>query len=417
MSLSMGLPGQPFVLGVNYWPRRKAMFWWSDFDAAEVRDEFAMVRDLGMDLVRIFLLWDDWQPTAASVSFPALHHLETVCDIAGDLGLGLDVTFFTGHMSGPNWAPSWLLHRHQPLPARVRQVVSGGRPVNCAYANPFTDDTALEAEELLLRTVVGAFKDHPAVAMWNLGNEPDLFAWPPDPSHGRAWVRRMTQLIHGLDPIHPVTCGLHTASLIEDNGLRVPDVFGEVDFAVMHGYPMYAEGWSAGPLDPDFVPFLCALTTALCGKPTLAEEFGGCTTAPGAPSSVWTWRGYGQERKQFMAAEEELAGYLEAVLPKLVASGSPGAVLWCFADYVPELWDRPPCDESRHERFFGLVRPDGSLKPHAEVLRRFAATRPIVQPPRHTVTLDVAPDMYYLAPHDHAVCLYRNYRASIYQPR
>ena len=118
-----------------------------------------------------------------------------------------------------------------------------------------------------------------------------------------------------------------------------------------------------------------------------------------------------------MAAEEELAGYLEAVLPKLVASGSPGAVLWCFADYVPELWDRPPCDESRHERFFGLVRPDGSLKPHAEVLRRFAATRPIVQPPRHTVTLDVAPDMYYLAPHDHAVCLYRNYRASIYQPR
>jgi hypothetical protein len=20
----------PFLLGVNYWPRRKAMFWWSD---------------------------------------------------------------------------------------------------------------------------------------------------------------------------------------------------------------------------------------------------------------------------------------------------------------------------------------------------------------------------------------------------
>ena len=109
MSIPLGLPGQPFVLGVNYWPRRKAMFWWSDFDAAEVRDEFALVRDLGMDLVRIFLLWDDWQPTPASVSCTALHHLEMVCDIAGDLGLGLDITFFTGHMSGPNWALSWLL--------------------------------------------------------------------------------------------------------------------------------------------------------------------------------------------------------------------------------------------------------------------------------------------------------------------
>ena len=35
---------QPFVLGVNYWPRRKAMYWWSDFDAGEVRDEFEVIQ-------------------------------------------------------------------------------------------------------------------------------------------------------------------------------------------------------------------------------------------------------------------------------------------------------------------------------------------------------------------------------------
>ena len=50
---------QPFILGVNYWPRRKAMYWWSNFDAAEVREEFAIIKDLGMSLVRIFLLWED----------------------------------------------------------------------------------------------------------------------------------------------------------------------------------------------------------------------------------------------------------------------------------------------------------------------------------------------------------------------
>ena len=32
--------GEPFVLGVNYWPRNKAMYWWNDFDAVEVGDEF-----------------------------------------------------------------------------------------------------------------------------------------------------------------------------------------------------------------------------------------------------------------------------------------------------------------------------------------------------------------------------------------
>jgi endo-1,4-beta-mannosidase len=60
--------------------------------------------------------------------------------------------------------------------------------------------------------------------------------------------------------------------------------------------------------------------------------------------------------------------------------GATGAMIWCFADYAEELWNVPPCGESRHERHFGLVRPDGSLKPHAEVLKQFAATRPQVQP-------------------------------------
>ena len=36
---------QPFTLGVNYWPRRKAMYWWSDFDAGEVREEFAVIKE------------------------------------------------------------------------------------------------------------------------------------------------------------------------------------------------------------------------------------------------------------------------------------------------------------------------------------------------------------------------------------
>jgi hypothetical protein len=42
----------PFILGVNYWPRRKAMYWWSDFDAGEVQEEFEIIASLGIGLVR-----------------------------------------------------------------------------------------------------------------------------------------------------------------------------------------------------------------------------------------------------------------------------------------------------------------------------------------------------------------------------
>jgi endo-1,4-beta-mannosidase len=397
-----------FSLGVNYWPRRKAMYWWSDFDAGEVREEFSLIRDLGLDLVRIFLLWDDWQPTPDTVNAGALRDLGIVADIASDLGLKLDITFFTGHMSGPNWAPGWMLRPGEPLPPRVKQLVSGGRIVDCGYANPYTDPTCLAAEELILKTVVTRLRDHPAVGVWNLGNEPDLFAWPPDAATGRAWVRRMTGIIREVDPDHPVTCGLHTDSIFRDNGLRIHDVFAEVDWAVMHGYPMYVP-WLQNPLDIDYVPFICALTTALCGKPTLMEEFGGCTVGAGEPSTIWEWTSYGSPRTQFMASEEDLAAYITGVLPRLVDTGATGAVVWCFADYAPELWDKPPCDESIHERFFGLVRPDGSVKPHALAMQQFAATSPKVQPPRYTIDLVISPEDYYQNPVNYVKRLYQTY--------
>ena len=94
---------QPFTLGVNYWPRKKAMYWWSNFDAGEVHEEFAVIKEIGMDVVRLFLLWDDFQPEPTSVAKDKVGNLVKVADIAAENGLGLDVPFFTGHMSGPNW--------------------------------------------------------------------------------------------------------------------------------------------------------------------------------------------------------------------------------------------------------------------------------------------------------------------------
>ena len=402
-------PNDPFLLGVNYWPRRKAMYWWKNFDLDEVHEEFAIIRDLGLTLVRIFLLWEDFQPAPDTITPQALDNLQAVADIAAEIGLRLNVTFFTGHMSGPNWIPGWMLLPDQPMPSHVNQVVSNNKVVNCGYRNPFSDPVMMDAEELLLRNVVPRLAGHPGLGLWNLGNEPDLVAWPPDAPTGREWVRRMTGVIRSLDAATPITCGMHTPSLVQEIGFHVNDVFNEVDVAVMHGYPMYAEGWAAGPLDPWFVPGLCALTSALCGKPTLAEEFGGCTEAPGKPSKVWEWIAYGKPRKQFMASEEDFAAYIEQVLHNLIEVGSTGAVLWCFADYAEDLWDKPPCKESIHERFFGLVRPNGSIKPHAEVLKKFAATNPTIQTANRKITLDVPPEAYYKEPFQNAFKAYQQF--------
>jgi endo-1,4-beta-mannosidase len=401
-----------FTLGVNYWPRKKAMYWWNDFDAGEVREEFAIIKEIGMNVIRLFLLWDDFQPEPTMVAKDKLDHLVDVADIAAEAGLGIDMTFFTGHMSGPNWSPRWLLGGNLPPAAHsqwLRDVVSEGKYTDKGYRNMFHDEVALDASRLLLKTVVSELKDHPSIWMWNLGNEPDLFAWPNSSDEGAAWVKEMVGHIKDIDPNHPVTIGLHGDGLHRDNGLRIDKVYAHADVAVMHSYPMYTP-WARKPLDPDFVPFTCAVTSALSGKPVLMEEFGGCTAQPGEPSHTMKWtETNGHEREQFMAGEEDFAEFLSLTIPKLQHSGATGAMLWCYADYIPELWDLPPCQNAQHERWFGLVRPDGSLKPHVKVIQDFAKTNPKVKPIPEYAKLEVDPDEFYKEPLRHLVGLYDEY--------
>jgi endo-1,4-beta-mannosidase len=385
-------PGAPFVLGVNYWPRSTAMgMWKGELRTAEIAHDFRQMNELGMRLVRIFLLWEDFQPSPTTVA--CMDKLNTVADLAVAAGLRLDVTFFTGHMSGPSWIPEWMLLPGEPMPPGVLQVVSGGRLVNCGHRNPYTDEMCLAAEERLLEAVVGALctRSDGAVAMWNLANEPDLVAIP-SPAEAEAWVGRMARCIRQVDPTTPITVGLHAPALREHVGFRA-NVFSRFDLVpVMHGYPMYAAGWAESPLDASFVPGLCRMVSRLNGdnRGTLAEEFGGCTV-PG-PSRTIEFSSYGNTRRQFMAGEEEFAAYLKSVLSHLHAGGCTGALLWCWADYDPSLFDAPPLLESVHERFFGIVRSDGSLKPHAQVIRDFAETRPLILP---CVAEAIDPETYY----------------------
>ena len=246
---------EPFVLGVNYWPRRKAMEWWKRFDRGEVREEFELIRELGLTKVRIFLLWEDFQPAPDRVSTKALDHLVAVGDAAADRGLGLDVTFFTGHMSGPNWAPGWLLDREgEKAPGGLR-VISGERVTSQRLPQPLRRPLALAAERLLLREVVGLLMQHPAVWLWNLGNEPDLFALPPTSAAGAGLGGES----HGADPRARRDAADHARHARRepeaDNGLRVDAVFETCDFSVMHAYPVYAT-WAASPTDPELVPFV-----------------------------------------------------------------------------------------------------------------------------------------------------------------
>jgi endo-1,4-beta-mannosidase len=114
-----------------------------------------------------------------------------------------------------------------------------------------------------------------------------------------------------------------------------------------------------------------------------------------------------------MASEEDFAEFIAQTLPKLQASGATGAMIWCYADYIPELWDVPPCLNYHHERFFGLVRPDGSPKPHAKVIREFAFTEPKIKPLPDYAKFEIDPEEFYKNPTPFLLDSYRQYLEGI----
>ena len=85
------------------------MYWWKEFDPGEVRSEFAEMARLGAQVVRIFLMWEDFQPEPWVLDSRQLGNLTRVMDAAADADLAVMPTFFTGNMSGIFWLPEWAL--------------------------------------------------------------------------------------------------------------------------------------------------------------------------------------------------------------------------------------------------------------------------------------------------------------------
>jgi endo-1,4-beta-mannosidase len=355
---------ETFRLGVNYWPAEHAMDWLAAYDAGATRRDFARARAAGLDCLRVFVRWSDVQPTEATIDTTVLGSLVDAADAASETGLELIVTLFVGHMSGVNWAPEWAAGGTDG-DRRFRVVVPGpGTGSAKGLRNWYSDPGIAAAQERLAVAAASALRGHPAVWMWDLGNENSNCTIPPDATSGTAWLERMSGAIREADPGRLITVGLHMEDLEDDRRIGPAEVARYCDVVSMHGYPAYT-AWADGPADDRLLPFLALLSGWLAGSSAvLFEEFGLPT-------------GWSPDTGPGRLVEEETAGaYTARALDGLHRAGCLGALLWCFADYVPALHGRPPFDEARHERSFGLWRTDGSPKPAvAEITRRTGRPR------------------------------------------
>ncbi len=391
-----------FRLGINYWPADAAMDWMQAYDPAVTRRDFGRAAAAGFETVRVFLRWEDVQPSEANVDRLVLARLVDVADAAVETGVTLLVTLFVGHMSGANWIPAWATGGDAGDP-RFR-VISGGRPRPTSdLRNWYGDSAIVAAQERIAATVAAALAGHDGVWGWDLGNENSNCTVPQSRAEGEAWLERMSTAIRRADPGRPLTLGIHAEDLEHDRRIGPAEAARWCDYVSMHGYPIYAD-WSAGATDDQMLPFLAEITRWLAGgAPVMFEEFGLPTARLAAPD----------DRR--LVDEADAATFIGLALDGLRAAGCVGAFVWCFTDYSPTLAEVPPFDLAPHEMSFGLWRASGDPKPAvAQVTERAGA---LCMPPRAPgAWLDIDPATFDQDRSGQLARLYRRFRDAGAQP-
>ncbi|HET9030317.1 MAG TPA: hypothetical protein VFN49_09070 [Candidatus Aquilonibacter sp.] len=403
-----------FALGVNYWPRRSAMYMWERFDLGEIREDMAHIRALGLRVVRFFLMWDGFQPAPDQMDETMLRRFDAVMDSIAGAGLTAIPTLYCGHMSGVNWLPGWSLDPATPH-GRFR-TIAGGETSPYGIGDFYADPALLDAQAFFAQKIGERARAHPALWLWDLGNEFSNLREPQTPKDAAAWSARLTSVLVEASG-KGTTAGTHGEDVERDRNIRASSLDAPCEISTMHGYSVYAK-FSRGRLDTDVVPFYGRLMQAFSGKPMLFSEFGNPTCPPGKVSPYDREPLPGEPKPSqddlpknaasyACLDEDEMANYCEAVLEKLHTEGAIGALWWCWADYDPALRALPPFDRATHELHFGMIRSDGTEKPVAHALARAAAKAWTVEAEPPPI---VSEEAFYASLPDGLDALYRHYR-------
>ena len=299
---------------------------WRELDLGEVRDDLAHMRDLGFRVVRVFLLTEDFLPAPMTVARTRSPR-SSMSRARPRRAAVHDPTLITINMSGKFWWPAWMRDQH-------------GAPRSL-----YTDPALLRSQALLVETCARALAGDASIRAFDLSNEIDDAQRLPSRDAGWLWAALLAGSVRRAAPGVPVQFGAHLPSLTADTHMRIDDLAGVVDEDCMHAYPLYCDVARCF-LDPELVPFACALTAELAatGRAPLMQEFGICTAPNGSAGVTITDDFLGRPRAQYLASEDEGARYYEQVLDRLAATGAAGAYAWCYGDYDAKLFDRAPFD-------------------------------------------------------------------------
>jgi len=387
--------GRPFVpFGVSYY--RPGTGWapqlWKQFDAEATRRDFAQLKKMGANVVRVFISFGSFFSEAHRLDADGLAKFDNLIDLADEAGLYV-------HPTGPD---HW-----EGMPAWTKGMDFFSTDANDACLNALDDYWRMFATRYRGRTAIWAYdlRNEPSVAwdtphmrtQWDAwrkehGQEPvpvpDPKVQPPAAYLGdyqrfreslaEKWVARQARAIRAADPDALVTVGLiqwsvpaQRIALNQYAGFSPAAIAKYLDFMSLHFYPLVAGCYHYESADAE--------TANLAVLEAMARE----AAKPGLPLVIaeFGWYGGGPlDAGGKPATEEQQAEWCRHV----VEVTSPIACGWLNWG----MYDHPEAKDV--SRLTGLFTVDGKEKAWGRAFRELAE-RYRAKPPAYA--LPVRPDL------------------------
>ncbi len=327
--------GHRFIpVGANWVPAKAAMEWPYEWDPKSIEADFARMRELGINTIRLDLVWAWFEPRPDDFNPEAFRRFDFLISLAHRYHIYLHpILLVGGEVGEAYWDVSYR----------------NGR-------DPQSDPYMLRLETGFAAEFARRYGNETAILAWDLTDEPPF--WITDQttdSMAINWTRLLAGAIRRHDSLHPLVVG----TSMQDVGrgpFRPDNLRDDVDFFSVHPYSIYAPGLFPDPMLSVRGSYCAAFETVLsgsAGRPVMVQEIG-ASSAQYDPESI--------------------ARYLRANLYSALGAGANGFLIWCYTDAAPRQFHMVPYLRSPHETQFGLTTWDGKLRPAAKMLEDFEKT-------------------------------------------
>lgn len=219
------LAAVPLSVEVDYWPAETGPFLWQAYDRSAIERDLRRLAARGIRHLRVGLAWDSFMVDDAAVDRRRLAELEHLLQTALATSQQITLGLFVWSVGDCVQLPAYAVLRGQPRDG-VR-VLSNARVEPGGPRDVYADALMLENGDRWLRTLLSAVGGHPAIAAWDLGDDPVRTVKPSTPQAMGEWLGHLGGLVRAAGDVVRLTAG--AGDVTAPHGLPIGELGALVD--------------------------------------------------------------------------------------------------------------------------------------------------------------------------------------------